>query len=754
MIKPTIPTLSSIELLSSEGEINSYRAFDSEGNSVRAFVTTDDGARDRLERWAKIEAHSRWVDTDSGGALICQWPDPPPEQPSTARKSSRRSPRALLESHLPCLDELVYLHDLGIGHGGVCQESLRFVGHRYVLTPPLVDSPGGIAQDIRDASELFKLLLSPDPTATVLTRPDGSRFLEEALQILDQEFESIVELRDCLRELYGESCDQPTIVSRQLPLAGTQVHLPDDIAGFEIRGLLGKGGMGYVYEAHDARLDREVALKTVRQDVLGEAGKERFLREARACSRINHPNIVTVYAAGEVDGDPYMVMELVRGRTLADWLLEEEVSWNTLIGWAVRLLDALEHLHAEGVVHRDLKPENIMLTEDGVPKLMDFGLVHIAAAAHLTAAGTMLGTVHYMSPEQVLGKEVDPRSDVFSMGTLLYKALADEFPFDGEHRMSVMYAIQNAELRQLQASDLDAPKPLIAIIEKALSKKPEDRFQSAGPFRDALLTLLSPREEHAPRRARAPWIVTAVIGLLAAIIIWIAWPSDPAPDRDAAMLHNELGLDLQMAGDLSRARAEYRRALVADSSYEVAWHNLGILAYDEGRLAEADSCFRRAAALDSGYGVARFQLGRVLEDLGRDEEAMLTYTAAIAADSSTSGAYNNLTAMLLAMDRQDEARVVVDLGLAKTEKQSDVMPFLRRNAGRVYERLGDVGAAIEQWRLALERMPDDPGLHQYLGEALGRTSGLDAARIHWERLLVIGDEAQRHRAERALDGKG
>jgi tetratricopeptide (TPR) repeat protein len=753
MIQPTIPTLSSIELLSSEGAINSYRALDSEGNSVRAFVTADDEVRDRLERWSKIEAHSRWVDTDGGGALICRWPDPPPGS-ATARNSSRMSPRSILESHLPCLDELVYLHDLGIAHGGVCQESLRFVGHRYVLTPPLVDSTGGVAQDIRDAEELFKLLLSPDPTATVLTRPGGSQFLEEALQILDQEFQSIVELRDCLRELYGAACDQPTIISRQLPLAGTQVHLPSDIAGFEIRALLGKGGMGYVYEAHDTRLDREVALKTVRQDVLGEGGKERFLREARACSRINHPNIVTVYAAGEVDGDPYMVMELVRGRTLADWLLEEEVSWNTLVGWAVRLLDALEYLHAEGVVHRDLKPENIMLTEDGVPKLMDFGLVHIAAAAHLTAAGTMLGTVHYMSPEQVLGKEIDPRSDVFSMGTLLYKALADEFPFDGEHRMSVMYAIQNAEIPQLQASDLNAPKALIAIIEKALSKKPEDRFQSAGPFRDALLTLLAPGEQHAPRRARAPWIVTAALAMLAVIAIWIAWPTDPAPDRDVAMLHNELGLDLQMAGDLAQARAEYRRALVADPSYEVAWHNLGILAYDESRLAEADSCFRRAAALDPSYGVARFQLGRVLEDLGRDEEAMLTYIAAIAADSSTSGAYNNLTAMLLAMDRQDEARVVVEIGLAKTKEQNEALPYLRRNAGRVYERLGDVGAAIEQWKLSLENMPDDPALLQYLGEAVGRTAGLDAARIHWERLLVIGDEAQRRRAERALAGDG
>ncbi|HEU4364430.1 MAG TPA: serine/threonine-protein kinase, partial [Candidatus Krumholzibacteria bacterium] len=156
------------------------------------------------------------------------------------------------------------------------------------------------------------------------------------------------------------------------------------LGGYELRDVLGEGGMGTVYRAHDPTLDRPAAVKVIRATSLSAEGKERFLREARACSKINHPNIITVYAAGEEDGAPYMAMELIEGNTLRAIMEKGPIDWRTATRWVVQLLDALQRLHAEGIVHRDLKPENIMVTREGVIKLMDFGLAHLTSQTALT----------------------------------------------------------------------------------------------------------------------------------------------------------------------------------------------------------------------------------------------------------------------------------------------------------------------------------------------------------------------------------
>ncbi len=176
------------------------------------------------------------------------------------------------------------------------------------------------------------------------------------------------------------------------------------IAGYTIDSTLGEGGMGVVYRAVDPTLDRPLAIKVIKRKNLSATAKERFLREARASSRLNHPNIVTVYAAGEEDGHPYLAMEYVEGRTLRDVIDEGPIAWDQATLWIADILDALSRLHENGIIHRDLKPENIMVTGDGVVKLMDFGIAHMAAGDTLTQEGTTLGTVYYMSPEQAAGK--------------------------------------------------------------------------------------------------------------------------------------------------------------------------------------------------------------------------------------------------------------------------------------------------------------------------------------------------------------
>jgi serine/threonine protein kinase len=562
----------------------------------------------------------------------------------------------------------------------------------------------------------------------------------------------VSELRGRLRSVFGDENQQPTIISSQMSSSSQPPEMPDQIGAFKLRGLLGKGGMGYVYEAYDPHLDRTVALKTVRLDVLGEAGKDRFLREARACSRISHPNVVTVYSAGEVDGDPFMAMELIRGRTLTRCLREDNVEWQELVSWVIQILGALELLHAEGIVHRDLKPENIMLTESGVPKLMDFGLAHMATAAQIPATGVMLGTVHYMSPEQVLGTESDARSDVVSMGVLLHRELSGNFPFEASHPMSVMYAIRNAPTPDIDVRAAGIPVELAQVITRALEKNPDDRYASAGPFRDALMELVSEEEVAATTKSsRTPWVIAAATILLATLgILWSINRGGDEPDRDAAIALNELGQSLVAGGEVAQARAEFRRALVADESYAVAWNNLGMLAFGEGELAEADSFLARASELDEHYAIARFNHGRVLEDRANPEAAIQSYAAAVTADSSFAAGYNNLAAVLLDLERSSEARDVVMTGLTKTLREDPARPFLHRTAGRVYWQLDEADSAIEQWELALVDLADDTTLLELLGEALLQARSLEAARPHWERLLELGDDAQKARAAQVL----
>ena len=261
------------------------------------------------------------------------------------------------------------------------------------------------------------------------------------------------------------------------------------IAGFEIKSALGEGAMGVVYKALDTTLDRPLAIKVIRPGSLNHEGKQRFLREARACSKINHPNIITVYAAGEDNDRPYLAMEFVNGRTLSEIIEDGPVAPEQAAAWVANILDALARLHAEGIVHRDLKPDNIMVTNEGVVKLMDFGVAHVASSTTMTQAGTAVGTVYYMSPEQAAGKKADARSDVFAMGTVLYQMLTGALPFQGEHMMSVMYLIANEQPKALNDYELDLPLDMIDAVERAMQKEPEDRFQSAADFRDALQPL-------------------------------------------------------------------------------------------------------------------------------------------------------------------------------------------------------------------------------------------------------------------------
>lgn len=491
---------------------------------------------------------------------------------------------------------------------------------------------------------------------------------------------------------------------------------PKQLGGYELQGVLGEGGMGKVYRGFDRTLDRPVAIKVVHSKLLGDEGKQRFLREARACSKITHPNIITVYGAGEEDGTPYMAMEYIDGRELRKVINEGEIDWRQALRWTIDILDALSHLHAEGIVHRDLKPENIMVTNEGVIKLMDFGLAHLTQQTALTAEGTTLGTAPYMSPEQVMGQKADSRSDLFSIATMLQEMATGEHPFQGEHPMAVMFAIKTEPPRPLGTGSQELPAGFQEVLDRAFQKSPDDRFQTAGEFRDALMALL-PENAGAGAAPAATSVRTIVIAAVAAVAILAvgigAWKviegRRAAGNRTLAVNYNEKGMLKLGQGDLDGAEADLRNAVQADEDYHVSWHNLGLLALERGDSVEADSLFRRAARLDPHYAPPRYQLGVMHHDHGELDAAAKYYREAITADPEFLAAYNNLGAVLMTQGHYEQARAILDSGLshAYNRKTRDVYARMLDKRGRVDEALGDSTSAQTFFDRA-KQMKDQP----------------------------------------------
>jgi DNA helicase II / ATP-dependent DNA helicase PcrA len=265
------------------------------------------------------------------------------------------------------------------------------------------------------------------------------------------------------------------------------------IAHYRILETLGAGGMGAVYKAYDEKLHRTVALKVLPPEAISqEDRRRRFLQEARAASALNHPHILTVYEVGEDDGKPYMVMEYVEGETLREKIAARALSVKEALDIAIQVAEGLVKAHEHGIIHRDLKPENLIISRDGYAKILDFGLAKLVARRERalvadsaektrilfkTQSGMILGTLNYMSPEQLLGERVDLRSDIFSFGIVLYEMFAGRHPFANENRIDMMHAILHGEPQSLHAIKSDLPLTLERILAKALAKAPGERYQ-------------------------------------------------------------------------------------------------------------------------------------------------------------------------------------------------------------------------------------------------------------------------------------
>jgi serine/threonine protein kinase len=275
------------------------------------------------------------------------------------------------------------------------------------------------------------------------------------------------------------------------------------IKHYEVVELLGKGGMGVVYKAIDTRLSRPVALKVLKEEIAENSElKKRFLREARSASQISHPAVAQVFDVDEEDGLLYMALEYVEGQTVRKLVVNREIDLPGAVEIAIQVADGLVAAHAKNIVHRDIKSDNIMVTPEGRVKILDFGLAKLMDAGAstpgyassvetmaATQVGTVMGTVAYMSPEQARAKEIDHRTDLFSLGVVLYEMVIGELPFRGQSALDTMHAIAFEEVKPVTVVRRDVPADLQRILSRCLRKRPEDRYQSAEVLMADLMEL-------------------------------------------------------------------------------------------------------------------------------------------------------------------------------------------------------------------------------------------------------------------------
>jgi serine/threonine-protein kinase len=333
--------------------------------------------------------------------------------------------------------------------------------------------------------------------------------------------------------------------------------MPTKLGRYEVIRVLGKGAMGVVYEGRDPNIGRRVAIKTARREVVEASGMademmERFLREAKAAGALNHPNIITIYDAAEEDGMAYIAMEYLEGGDLADIVdSRKRLGMEEIVEIGANICEALHVAHENGVVHRDIKPANILMPTDKPLKVADFGIAHVSDS-NLTQDGALIGTPHYMSPEQFMGQKLDGRSDLFSVGNILYELTTGEKPFGGEALSTVMHRVIKIDPVPPTELNFAIPDALAGVIMKAQSKRPANRYKSGNEMAAALRESL---KEHPNPAILDP-------GANAALSSTMAAPAPAAPVQ-ATMINQPVSEDFKAT--IAGARPATQETTIAEA---------------------------------------------------------------------------------------------------------------------------------------------------------------------------------------------
>jgi serine/threonine-protein kinase len=325
----------------------------------------------------------------------------------------------------------------------------------------------------------------------------------EHIATVDPKYRDIQDRMKILRRA-GEAMQMPLKTGKEGTLIVEGLPQRPTLGRYEIIKELGRGAMGVVYLAKDPKINRTVAIKTIELGGdLEQAERQhiitRFYREAEAAGKLSHPNIIKVYDAGEEEDLAYLAIEYLEGEDLKKYCVKGNLlPLEKAIEVVMKVADALAYAHSQGVVHRDIKPANIMLLKNGDVRVTDFGIARISGST-ATQTGTVLGTPSYMSPEQIAGKRVDGRSDIFSLGVVLYELLTGKKPFESESITTLMYKITNEKHEDPRKYNPAIPESCVKIIDKALEKLPENRYQSASAMandlKKCLETLLSYKKQ-------------------------------------------------------------------------------------------------------------------------------------------------------------------------------------------------------------------------------------------------------------------
>ena len=521
---------------------------------------------------------------------------------------------------------------------------------------------------------------------------------------------------------------------------------------YELLTKLGEGGMGVVYRAHDKKLNRDVALKVlpaIRQ--LDPKQLARFRREAELVAALNHPNIVTVYSVDEADGERFITMELVEGKTLADLIPKNGMPLERLLRLGIQMAEGLAAAHDRNVIHRDLKPTNIMVTPDERVKVLDFGLAKLqpqepipvgpeattleqkVSGSDLTASRAFLGTVPYMSPEQLEGRPVDHRADIFAFGVILYEMVVGKRPFRGQSSTAIITAILR-DAPEVVSDVRDAPRQLGRLVRFCLEKDPERRFQSAKDLRNALEDLQREVESgeasqrrtgvaNAARRAprkRLRWMLAAALALLAGLVgmssldLWLpALREGPrfAMSEEARELLDQGRLSVQRGDtreNLETAERRFRRALSLEPGNPVIQAHLAsvlVLLQRDFPDAQRPPEIERLAnqALESAdLALAHVALGSMLLLAGESEAAESEARRAKQASPDEYPGYTLLGEALLSQDKVDQG--IVELRKGASLGGVDMRP--RLTLARRLMQLGRNEAAAEEYLKILDYDPD------------------------------------------------